>query len=144
MTWYNETIAVFIARVILGVLFFAQGYDKVFRVKIEGVIAAFAQPVYNKRLPRFLLVFAAYYTSYVELIGGLLLILGLAKGYVMTFLGLDLILVAIAFSIIKPMWDMQYFFPRLVLLLFLMIVPFGWDQLSVDYLLKFFKLIENP
>lgn len=144
MTWYNETIAVFIARVILGVLFFAQGYDKVFRVKIEGVISAFAQPVYNKRIPRFLLVLIAYYTSYVELIGGLLLILGLAKEYVMAFLGLDLIFVAIAFSIIKPMWDMQYFFPRLVLLLFLVIVPFGWDRLSVDYLLEFFKLIETP
>lgn len=137
MTWYNEAIAVLIARLILGILFFAQGYDKVFRVKLEGVIATFAQPMHNNGVPRLVVVMAAYYTSYIELLGGFFLIVGLAKGYVMALLGLDLILVAAAFSMIKPMWDMQYFFPRLVLLLFLLIVPSGWDRASVDYIFEF-------
>lgn len=143
MSWYNETIAVFIARVILGILFFAQGYDKVFKVKLHSVIATFRQPMESKRIPDLVLTASAYYTSYIELIGGALLIIGFAKTYVLALLGLDLILVAAAFSIMKPMWDMQYFFPRLALLVFLLLVPPAWDVLSADYLLKFFNVINN-
>ena len=141
MSWYNETIAVLIARVILGILFFAQGYDKVFKVKPSGVIATFRAPFEARRVPGFAIAGAAYYTSYIELIGGLLLIIGLAKNFVLPLLGLDLILVAAGFSMMKPMWDMQYFFPRLALLIFLLVAPAGWDVLSADYLIKFFKLI---
>ena len=143
MSWYNETIAVFIARVILGILFFAQGYDKVFKVKLPGVIATFRQPMEAKQVPNGLLSLAAYYTSYIELAGGLLLIIGLAKTFVLAALGLDLILVAVAFSILKPMWDMQHFFPRLLLLIFILVSPAGWDVMSADYLLKFFKVVTH-
>lgn len=143
MSWENENIAVFTARVILGILFFAQGYDKVFKVKPGGVIATFRQPMQFKNVPGFVLVSASYFTSYVELVGGFLLIIGLAKKYTFALLGIDLILVAAAFSIMKPMWDMQYFFPRLVLLVFLLLVPAAWDVLSADYMLKFYKVLHN-
>ena len=143
MSWENENIAVFAARVILGILFFAQGYDKVFKIKPGGVIATFRQPLHFKKVPGFVLVFAAYFTSYVELLGGLLLIIGLAKKYTLALLGIDLILAAAAFSIMKPMWDMQYFFPRLALLVFLLLVPVAWDVLSADYMLKFYNVIHN-
>jgi uncharacterized membrane protein YphA (DoxX/SURF4 family) len=139
--WYNETIAILVARVILGILFFAQGYDKVFNVRLDGVIATFRQPMGSKQIPDFILTLSAYYTSYIELIGGLLLIIGFAKIYVLALLGLDLILVAAAFSIMKPMWDMQYFFPRLALLIFLLLVPAGWDVFSLDYIIGFVKAV---
>jgi putative oxidoreductase len=143
MSWYNEAIAVFIARVILGILFFAQGYDKIFKVKLSGVIATFRQPMESRNVPDGLLSIAAYYTSYAELIGGLLLIIGLAKTFVLAALGLDLILVAAAFSILKPMWDMQHFFPRLLLLIFILVSPAGWDVMSADHLLKLFRIVTH-
>jgi putative oxidoreductase len=141
---HHETFAVLIARVFLGFLFFFQGYDAVFKVKLNGVIAAIERPLYSTGIPRVLIVLGAYFTSYVELIGGLFLIIGFIKYYTLYLLGFNLIVASIAFSITKPMWDMKHVFPRLVLLLFLLLVPANWDVLSVDYfwsLLKFIKHI---
>ena len=132
----NYMIAVFIARVFLGVLFFMQGYDKVFKVKMNNVIDTFKTELGDSRLPAPLISLAAYYTSYVEMIGGLFLIFGFMKNYALYALGIDLILVAVAMSIIEPLWKMDYVFPRLVLLLLLLIVPTAWDFLSIDSLLS--------
>lgn len=136
MTFYNETIAVLLIRVFLGLLFFWQGYDKVFNLKIKGVIETFKHPLIEKHFPAFLIPFAAYYTSYVELIGGFLLIIGLAKYIVLYLLGLDLLMVSLAFSIINPMWDLQQIFTRLLLITALLILPSQWDMVSIDYLIS--------
>ena len=48
----NESILVFLLRVILGILFFFQGYDKVFKVKISGVIDFFANKTRNTKIPQ--------------------------------------------------------------------------------------------
>lgn len=130
-----ETFAVLLVRVFLGFLFFFQGYDKIFNYKISGVIELFKKPLSEKGVPGFIQIFGAWFTSYVEFIGGLLLIFGIAKYYILYLLGLDLILASVAFGIIKPMWDLQFVFPRLVLLIFLLIVPADWDLLSFDQLL---------
>src|SRR5205814_1042862 len=104
-----------ITRIFLGILFFAQGFDKVFNIKVKEVIHTFEYPVHLKHLPAFPLVIAAYFTSYVELICGSLLIIGFIKYYALYLLGIDLLLVAAFFSIFDPLWDMKYIFPRLVL-----------------------------
>jgi putative oxidoreductase len=67
---YHEVAAVFIARVFLGCLFFFQGFDAVFNVKIKNVIAAFENDFAKKGVPRFLVVAASWFTCYTELIGG--------------------------------------------------------------------------
>lgn len=146
MSYHHETAAALITRVFLGVLFFFQGYDKVFKVKIKGVIETFEYSIISKHLSKTLLVLIAFFTSYIELIGGFLLIIGFLKYYTLYFLGLDLILVAVAFGMIKPMWDMQFVFPRLLLLLLLLVIPSQWDVVSVDYfwsLIKFLKSLNN-
>jgi putative oxidoreductase len=130
-----EASAVFIARVFLGLLFFFQGYDAVFRIKIKYVIEAYENSFANKGIPRFLTVCGAWFTSCVELIGGVLLIVGLFENAVLYFLGIDLIIASIAFGIAKPMWDMRYVFPRLALLLFLLVTPSAWHIWSIDHLL---------
>ncbi|MEO9257609.1 MAG: DoxX family membrane protein, partial [Crocinitomicaceae bacterium] len=114
----NETILPLFLRLILGILFFFQGYDKVVRIGMKGVASTFKEELGEIRLPKALLVSSAWFTSYVELIGGLLLILGLFKIPVLCILGLDVILVTAAFSLISPMWDMKYVFPRIFLLIF--------------------------
>jgi uncharacterized membrane protein YphA (DoxX/SURF4 family) len=130
----NYSIAELIVRLILGILILAQGYDKIFKVKISGVIQTFEHPMEYK-IPHWLLVISSYFTSYVELIGGLFLIVGFGKSFILPILGIDLILVAVGFSIIKPMWDMQYYFPRLVMLIFLILIPHGADVFSLDHIL---------
>lgn len=131
----NESVLSFLLRVVLGILFFFQGYDKVFKVKIRGVGNYFQQELGSIKVPVFFIHFSAWFTSLAELICGALLILGLFKTYALYILGVDLILVAGAFSLIKPLWDMQHFFPRLILLSVLLCLPAKWDLLSTDYLL---------
>ena len=134
----NESVLAFTIRVILGILFYFQGYDKLFKLKMTGVISFFEDEMRNKPVPRFALVFSAYFTSLVEFLGGALLILGLFKTVALYALGLDLILVCGAFSMIKPMWDMQLLFPRLAMLGFLLYLPGEGDLLSLDHLISSF------
>lgn len=135
MTFYNEAAAVLLIRIFLGLLFFWQGYDKIFNIKIKGVIETFRHPLIEKHVPAFLLTIAAYYTSFIEFAGGFLLIIGLAKYAVLFLLGLDLLMVTLAFCIINPMWDLQQIFARLILITVLLIVPHQWDIISIDYLI---------
>lgn len=130
----QETFLVVLLRVVLGILFFFQGYDKIFRVKISGVVDFFKLEMQRHNVPIFILVFAAYFTSFVEFTAGGLLILGLFKTWAYYLLGLDLILVCGAFSMMKPMWDMNMLFPRLLLLAILLYLPVV-DYISLDHLL---------
>jgi uncharacterized membrane protein YphA (DoxX/SURF4 family) len=130
---HHEIAAVFIARVFLGLLFFFQGYDAVFHVKVKYVIQAYENSFANKGIPRFLTVCGAWFTSLVELIGGLLLITGLFQYTVLYLLGIDLIIASIAFGITTPMWDMKFVFPRLVLLIFLLVIPPSYQVWSLDH-----------
>ena len=132
----HEVVLTFILRVILGILFFFQGYDKVFKLGISGVRSFFREEMRGKNIPDGLLGFSAYLTSYIELIGGALLIVGLFKTWALYLLGLDLIIVCGAFSLLKPMWDMQLLFPRLLLLAMLLYLPCEWDLISLDQLLS--------
>jgi putative oxidoreductase len=139
----HEIAGALIARVFLGLLFFFQGFDAVFRVKLSGVLQTIEEPMSRFGMPRFFIVAGAYFTSYIELIGGFLLIIGFAKYYAMYLLGIDLLIASIAFGIVKPMWDMQHVFPRLALLLFLLMIPSHWDVISVDYVWSIIKFIKS-
>jgi putative oxidoreductase len=138
----REMDAAFIARVFLGCVFFLQGYDKVFRMGVKQVIQSVYQPLAEKGVPKIFITLGAFFTSYIELICGALLIIGFVKYYCLYLLGFDLLFAALAFGIIEPVWDMRHIFPRLVLLIFLMIIPSQWDVISIDYvwsLIKFLK-----
>lgn len=130
----HEITAALIARIFLGLLFFFQGYDAVFNVKIKNIIQVYEDSFASKGIPRFLTISGAWFTSFIELIGGLLLILGVFQYYVLSLLGLDLIIASIAFGISSPMWDTKHVFPRLLLILFLFVIPESWNVLSLDNL----------
>jgi putative oxidoreductase len=136
----NVQYAVFIARVFLGLVFFIQGFDKVFVVKMKNVIETFRFEFSNAPVPKSLYSITAYFTSYVELIGGALLVLGLFKSWALYALGIDLLIVAIGMGMLKPVWDMDNVFSRLVLMIFLLIVPSAWDVISFDYLMSYLNL----
>jgi putative oxidoreductase len=122
-----DSFAILTARLVLGVLFFFQAYDKVFTVGLKeftaNIIAGSSSTGLNKGFIRF----SAIVSSYIELLGSVLLILGLFLPWVYVLLALNLVMVSLAFSYLKPLWDMSHVFPRLVLLIFLMMMPMDAD-----------------
>lgn len=139
----REMDAAFIARVFLGLLFFLQGYDKVFRIGVKQVIETVHNSLSSKGVPKFFSVLGAYFTSYIELVCGALLVIGFVKYYCLYLLGFDLLFAAIAFGMVEPVWDMKHIFPRLALLIFLMIIPSQWDVISIDYVWSLIKFIKT-
>ncbi|MBL0329068.1 MAG: DoxX family protein [Bacteroidetes bacterium] len=131
----NESIMTFTLRLILGILFFMQGYDKVIRVKMPGVIESFKYEFGKVNMPQGVLAFGAYLSSFIELICGLTLILGIFTKYSLYLIGFDLVLVTAAFSLINPVWDMKIVFPRIILWCALMLTPNSYNKLSLDFFL---------
>ncbi len=129
----NFKIAEVFVRSLLGVLFLFQGYDKLFVVKIRNVVNAFHNETDRKHIPEFLLIFTSYFTSITEFFGGLLLVIGLFHQIIPIILGINLLVVTIAFSFIRPMWDLQHVFPRVILLTLILLLSnyfyFGLDTL---------------
>ncbi len=127
----NRAIALLIIRVVAGILFFFQAYDKIFKLGIKNVIYTFRQSLSETFLKGGLLSSVVYISSYLEMIGGAMLITGFCRDQVLYILGADLLAVAFIFSMIKPMWDMQFYFPRLVLIIALLLCPPEWDSFTI-------------
>lgn len=136
MNEYKLYIAESMLRIFAGILFFFQGYDKLFKIKMPGVIDTFMRDAERNNIKRPLVSIVAYYTSTVEFLGGIFLIFGILTNYTLYALGVDLILVCFAFSMVEPMWDMKHVFPRFILVILLLLLPLENDKLSVDYLIK--------
>ena len=133
-TTLNRIAAVFITRVLLGLIFLMQGYGKVFSFGMDALYNSFAP--YEEKLPKFLVVFAAYFTTYAELLGGFLLVIGLFRNYALYALGLVLLIVSFGHGLSQPIWDLSHVFPRAVLLIALLVMPQDWDQWQVERLIR--------
>jgi len=131
----NKTIAAFFARVLLGIIFLMQGFGKVFTWGMDNVYNSF-QPYEETFLPKFIVVFAAYFTSYTELIGGFLLVIGLFRNYALYALAAVLLIVSFGHGLSSPIWDLHHVMWRAALLIFLLVIPKEWDKRHLDSLLK--------
>ena len=136
MSEYQEVAGLFIARVFLGILFFIQGYDKVVNLGIRAVINGFRNELGDGKFSDTTIRLSAYFSSFAEFIGGALLIIGFMRYAALYALGIDLLLVAVAMGVIKPLWNMEYVLPRLLLLLFLLFYPGQNDLISLDSMLS--------
>lgn len=132
----NKVIAAFFARTLLGIIFLMQGIGKVFQWGVEGVYNSGFKSYEETFLPKFVIVFAAYYTSYAELIGGFLLVIGLFRNYALYALGLVLLIVSFGHGLSSPIWNLNDVMWRSLLLIFLLVIPKDWDQWHVDRLIK--------
>ena len=128
---HPEAIALLAMRVLAGVLFFCQGYDKLFRLKTEGVVRAMADVLAQKNISFGIARTCIFLSSLVELSCGLLLALGIFRDTALYLLTADMVCVALAFSLLKPMWEMGFYFPRFVLLMALLLLPREWDCISL-------------
>ena len=129
----NYSFAEFLVRSFLGILFIFQGYDKLFIVKLKNVVTTFQVESEKKNIPKFLVVAVSYFTSVTEFFGGFLLILGLFHLIIPIILGINLIVVGVAFSFLNPIWDLKHVFPRLLLLVLVFLLSnyfyFGIDSI---------------
>lgn len=132
---YHTEAAVLLARLFLGGLFLFQGYDVLFRVRVHKVVSAYRENFREKGIPGFMSVAGIWYTSLTEFICGMLLIAGLFQYAALYLLGINLLVASVAFAVDTPLWNMRHVFPRLALLLFLLLVPPVYNTWTIDHLL---------
>ncbi|KAB1158911.1 DoxX family membrane protein [Tenacibaculum aiptasiae] len=128
----NKQIAITTIRLILGFIFFFQGFGKVFKFGLEAVYKNFFLASYGDLLPDFLLLFTAYYTSIIELTAGFLLVIGFKRDYALYALASVLVIVTIGHGLKEPIWDLSHVMYRTILLVSLLILPRELDIFSVD------------
>lgn len=122
----------FFIRVLLGIIFFWQGFGKVFSWGLENIYSSAFKPYEELGIPEFLLKFILYFTSFGELIVGLLLILGLFRKWAYFTIILILLIVAFGHGLKEPIWDLQHVFFRSVLLIPLLLFPLSKDTIQLD------------
>lgn len=133
----NKIVSAFTLRMILGFIFLMQGFGKVITMGIEKVYQAhYFIGTFEDILPDFLIYATVYYTSYIELIGGFLLVIGFKTNYALYALASVLILVTFGHGLAEPIWDLSHVTYRTMLLIALLLLPKTWDQWSVDYLIS--------
>lgn len=127
---FSRASALLIIRLTAGILFFFQAYDKIFKMGLQRVAGSLPSP--PPGLSQKLIFYGVSVSSFIELAGGILLVMGLLSSMAAVVLGLNMVAVAFVFSSMRPMWDMQFFLPRLILLLLILLLPQAWDAWSLD------------
>ncbi|HNP22702.1 MAG TPA: DoxX family protein [Panacibacter sp.] len=133
---HAKATGVLFTRMLLGIIFMMQGFGKVFSFTVPKVYDMFFKDFEKTFLPVPLLWATVYYTSYIEMIGGFLLVAGLFRKYAMFLLAIDLLIVSFGHGLLEPIWDLSYVMPRAILLIVLYFVPQEWDMWNADRLLK--------
>lgn len=133
----NRKVGVLTLRLLLGFIVLMQGFGKVFTWGVENVYnMPFFHDTYKDYLPDFIIRITAYYTSYVELIAGILIVIGLKRDYALYALASVLIIVSFGHGLSEPIWNLSHVMYRAILLIPLLLLPKDWDQFSVDYFIK--------
>jgi uncharacterized membrane protein YphA (DoxX/SURF4 family) len=127
----QKAAGVLFLRCLLGVIFLMQGYGKIFTIGISKLYSMFFS-VYETMLPKWLLFCTVYCTSYIELLGGSLLIIGLLRKQMLYLLAINLLIVSFGHGLLEPIWDLQHVFPRALLLAALLLLPQDWDRWNAD------------
>jgi uncharacterized membrane protein YphA (DoxX/SURF4 family) len=128
----SRAAGILFTRALLGIIFFMQGFGKVFTYTVPTVYDKFFKPFESTFLPKWLIWATAYYSSYIELIGGFLLVIGLFRKYSMYLLAINLFVVAFGHGLLEPIWDLSHITPRAILLILLLLAPQEWDCWHAD------------
>jgi uncharacterized membrane protein YphA (DoxX/SURF4 family) len=132
MTW-----AVFFARAVLGLIFFMAGVYKVFQQGPVGHVRQWFLPYSNTFLPIWSLWLVGVTIPFVELLCGLLVLIGLRTRLALVALGAVLVTVTFGHLLKEPLYAFhEHVIPRLALLAFVLAVPSETDTLSVDGFLR--------
>lgn len=127
--------AVLLTRILVGFLFMRQGYDKIFTIGRKEVLASIQPSFKSIGLSNTFTQMILFLTSWIEFLAGFFLLIGLFKYYCIYLLGIDLMIVVVGMSLIQPVLDLKLIFPRLILLLLLLLLPAEADVFCLDRLL---------
>ncbi len=119
-------------RVILGIWLIAEGIRH-FRIG-AGRMASFYSPLYPSIIKKSFLKIGFIVGYTIELVVGVLLIIGFAKPFALLILSPYFIMQALGRSIITPYWDPKHFFVRLIIYFLLTALPLSWDIYSLDFI----------
>ncbi|MFQ5702967.1 MAG: MauE/DoxX family redox-associated membrane protein [Gemmatimonadales bacterium] len=130
----RKTWAVFFARGVLGLMFLMLGFHKMFVMgPLEHARQFFVGQYSDSFLPVWSLWITGTAVPFVEIIAGTLVFVGFKTGVGLIALGFDLLLVTFGHLLANPFYELHtQVIPRLVLLVFLLLVPRDWDVFSVD------------
>ena len=135
----NWCWARFFARWVLGLIFLMSGWYKVFDLTAyEHASRFFVQGYADTWIPSWLLWALGFTIPFVELIAGALVCMGLRLRESLILLGGVLVIVAYGHLLKEPIYDITaHIFPRLTLLLFILMLPDNRDYASLDYWLHY-------
>lgn len=133
----SRAAAILFARLVLGLIFFMAGFDKVFHLTPVGHVRRWFLPYQDTFLPTWSLWAVGLAIPFVELIGGALLIAGWRVRLALFALGGVLVVVTFGHLLKEPLYPFhEHVIPRLALLLFLLVMPAAEDRFSLDARLR--------
>jgi len=125
---------VLLARLVLGLMFFQGALWRVFGIgPVEHARRFFVDPYADSILPEWALWAAGIAVPFAELVGGALVLVGLWRLRGLILLGGVLVLVTFGHLVAEPLFSISgHVFPRLTLVVFLLVTPQDWDLYGVD------------
>jgi uncharacterized membrane protein YphA (DoxX/SURF4 family) len=133
----NRAWALLFARGVLGFIFFMAGVYKVFQMGPLGHARRYFIEAYaGTFLPVWSLWAVGTSIPIIELVAGLLVIVGLRTRDALVALGFILVIVTFGHLLKEPLYEFHtHVIPRLALLLFVLMLPREDDRFSLDHLL---------
>ncbi len=129
--------ALLFARLVLGLIFMMAGVFKVFDLGVVEHARRFFLPYEDTFLPTWSLWLTGTVVPVVELVAGALILVGYKTRWAAVSLGWVLATVAFGHLLKEPLYAFhQHVFPRLVLVLFVLVMPEEEDRYSLDSLLR--------
>ena len=140
-TWWNTpdvAWAILFTRGILGLLFFMTGWFKVFTLGPVGHAQQFFISDFSESwIPLWLLWALGTTIPFVELGGGVLLLVGFQVRRVLLVMGALLLTVTYGHLLQQPFFDITvHVLPRAMLLIVLFLIPAKGDRWSLDGLMR--------
>jgi len=125
----------FITRWVVGLMFFMAGWMKTFQMgPLEHARRLFVEPYAETWIPEWLLWASGTAVPIVELVGGALICLGFLVLPASVALGGVLVMVTYGHLLLEPLFSTtSHIFPRLVLLVLVLVIPRDHDRLSLDH-----------
>lgn len=124
----------FFARWVLGLMFFQGALWRVFELgPVAHARQFFVEPYAETLLPTWSLWVTGMAVPWVELGAGALLLIGLWVRPALVVLGFELLIVTFGHLLLEPLYSISgHIFPRLVLLVLLLLIPAEADRWTVD------------
>jgi uncharacterized membrane protein YphA (DoxX/SURF4 family) len=129
--------AILFARLVLGLIFLMAGIYKVWNLTPAGHVRRWFLLYQDTFLPTWSLWAVGLMIPFVELLGGAALVAGWRVREALLALGVVLVVVTFGHLLKEPLYPFhEHVFPRLTLLLFLLVMPREEDRFSIDRLLR--------